>query len=229
MLRSEAPAPCEEDLQQELRQLQNQMSHLQRRLEGQGERAKSSAQGANRNRRPAPTYRPQHERQTLAPRRPPSPTCTYLRGHNTLPPHRTRWPQRQEGVLNRPTQQRRSRSPLREPAPIRVPPPPRREEVRDRPLRNPSTPPARRGVPPILPTPPIPPRVHGALTENNASVRGASGIDKFSTRSLRTWCFGTLRSVLEPMVLSFKRTTESHSASLRTWSGMRGTTTFLVA
>jgi hypothetical protein len=37
ILRNEAPAPREEDLRQELRQLQNWMSHLQRRPEGQGE------------------------------------------------------------------------------------------------------------------------------------------------------------------------------------------------
>ncbi|KAM0833857.1 hypothetical protein ACQ4PT_064003 [Festuca glaucescens] len=52
-------------------------------------------------------------------------------------------------------------------APTRVPPPTRREEqVMERPTSNPSAPPTWRGAPPLLPTPPIASRVHGALTEN---------------------------------------------------------------
>ncbi|KAM0829813.1 hypothetical protein ACQ4PT_066636 [Festuca glaucescens] len=94
VLQNEAPAPRDEDLRQELRQLQNHMSHLQRRLDGHVDQPESSAQGASRNRRPAQTHHPQHERQTLAPRRRPSPTRTSFRGHNTLPPYGSRWPRR---------------------------------------------------------------------------------------------------------------------------------------
>ncbi|KAM0901363.1 hypothetical protein ACQ4PT_020050 [Festuca glaucescens] len=164
VLRSEAPAPRNEDLRREFRQLQDQMDNIQRRLRDQGVPHTSPTQAGGRMTRQVPSYRPQHERRTLAPRRPPSPTPPIHGRHPNMPPRWNRWSRHQDEERDsRPTQVWRPRDPPRAPLPPRPSSPHRRGDQLQARLPREAATSSTRAAPPILPTPQVPSR---AATEN---------------------------------------------------------------
>ncbi|KAM0918026.1 hypothetical protein ACQ4PT_009389 [Festuca glaucescens] len=164
ILRSEAPAPRNEDLRREFRQLQDQMDNIQRRLRDQGAPRTSPTQAGGRMTRQVLSYRPQHERRTLAPRRPPSPTRPIHGRHPNMPPRWNRWSRHQDEERDsRPTQVWRPRDPPRAPLPPRPSSPHRRGDRLQARLPREAAASSTRAAPPILPTPQVPSR---AATEN---------------------------------------------------------------
>jgi len=86
-LQAQETTPRNEDVQEELRRLQDQVAQLGRRLHGAPE--SSSAQFRSGVDRRAPTYRPQHEHLSLAPRRRTRPPMH--RGYMAPPPRQNMW------------------------------------------------------------------------------------------------------------------------------------------
>ncbi|KAK1653685.1 hypothetical protein QYE76_071490 [Lolium multiflorum] len=164
VLQSEAPAPRNEDLRREFRQLQDQMDNIQRQLRDQGAPRTSPTRAGGRMTRQVPSYRPQRERRTLAPQRPPSPTRPIYGRHPNMPPRWNRWSRHQDEERDsRPTQVWRPRDPLRAPFPLRPSSPHRRGEQLQAHLPREATTSSTRAAPPVLPTPQVPSR---AATEN---------------------------------------------------------------
>lgn len=168
VLRSEAPAPRGEDLRQELRELQDRMAQLGRRLQDHEAPRSSSTQAGGRSRRYQPSYRPQHDRRTLAPRRTLPSTQVMHQRQTALPPRWNRWSRRQDyPTSSRPAQEWRVREAPSSQVPPHVPSSPRREVYTQRRHEtNAPTPATRQVAPLLLPTPSIPPRRQHAPTEN---------------------------------------------------------------
>ena len=87
-LQPEVPAPRSDDVRQELRRLQDQVSRLGRRLQDYEAPRSTSTRTGGRREHPLPSHRPQHQRQTLAPHRRYSPPHAFQRRAAVLPP---RW------------------------------------------------------------------------------------------------------------------------------------------
>jgi hypothetical protein len=101
-LQAQETAPRNEGVREELRRLQDQVAQLGRRLHGVLE--SSSARFRSGAERRAPTHRPQHERQTLAPRRR---TPLTHGGYMAPPPRWNMWVRRHDyAAPPRETQQR---------------------------------------------------------------------------------------------------------------------------
>src|SRR5579859_1645619 len=86
-LQPQEPASQSESMREEIRRLQEQVAQLGRRLQDTSE--SSSARFRSGTDRRTPSHRPQHERQTLAPRRWSSPPTH--RGHMAPPLRRNTW------------------------------------------------------------------------------------------------------------------------------------------
>ena len=162
-LQTEQPTPHDGNVQEEIRQLRDQVAELGRRL--QATPGSSSARFRTGPERRAPSHRPQHERQTLAPRRRTPPPMH--RGYMAPPPRRNTWVRRTDyAAPPRETQERRAATPsIRRLAP--PPPSPRREASGSRRWEEnvPSTTPRPVG-PVVPPAPQGPSQARHVPTEN---------------------------------------------------------------
>lgn len=93
VLQNEVPAPRPDELRQQLQRLQAQMSGLERQLQGQNIPETSRSEG--RHRPYVANHRPQHDRQTWAPRQRGPFVPTYQRRQAPQPAHWNHWPRRQ--------------------------------------------------------------------------------------------------------------------------------------